>query len=216
MHAATGALPVVSRESLEVASATRSSNERIVRIALSAADRLLDLADHTTHNRAARLIDDTRLAAWNAQASLTPILGVDHPAIVGMQQHLDSLKDLVDQIRATHGTWDPWTPGTSENGILHGAADYFTGVAEAHRDGALRGPLQQLHEELLATTADTPQLQALRDEALALVDRNLKRQAGIPLTDAPQGYGGHPDYAELGRIRATIDLLTPTTDGLAW
>jgi hypothetical protein len=47
----------------------------------------------------------------------------------------------------------------------------------------------------------------VRDEALALIDRNLARIEGERWWIPRDGYANHPDYAELGRVRSSFQLL---------
>lgn len=52
-----------------------------------------------------------------------------------------------------------------------------------------------------------PGLEPLRRRTLELVDLNLARIAGMHPDGAPRGYANHPNYADIGRIRANIDLM---------
>jgi hypothetical protein len=69
------------------------------------------------------------------------------------------------------------------------------------RDGLvhMRSALEQLPHSAEAAP--------IRADALELIDRNLSRIAGHTPDGAVRGYGTHPDYAELGRVRAHLSLL---------
>lgn len=66
--------------------------------------------------------------------------------------------------------------------------------------------LRTLREGLSGPSAHVD-LDHLRAETLELVERNLARLEGRPLEGAARGFGRHPDYAEVGRIRANLDLM---------
>ncbi|MCW2922376.1 MAG: hypothetical protein JWL76_2250 [Thermoleophilia bacterium] len=63
-------------------------------------------------------------------------------------------------------------------------------------------------------------LVATRNETVALIERNLARLDGSTPTGAVRGYSNHPDYAEIGRIRANTSFLQeamrlePAAEGL--
>jgi hypothetical protein len=60
---------------------------------------------------------------------------------------------------------------------------------------------------------DVPsELRAMRDETVELIDRNAARMRGETPAGAIQGWGRHPDYAEVGRIRTNVELLRSITD----
>lgn len=56
--------------------------------------------------------------------------------------------------------------------------------------------------------ADMPAaLVKTRNETVELIERNLSRLNGTTPTGAVRGYSNHPDYAEIGRIRANTSFL---------
>jgi hypothetical protein len=56
-----------------------------------------------------------------------------------------------------------------------------------------------------------PQLQPVRTSIDELVELNVARINGRSPRGAVRGYSNHPDYAELGRIRANLSLLAKAT-----
>ena len=60
-----------------------------------------------------------------------------------------------------------------------------------------------------ASTAERrdPSVRAIATDALQLVDHNLARIQRTPFAAGGDGYAGWPDLAEVGRVRATVDLL---------
>ncbi len=63
----------------------------------------------------------------------------------------------------------------------------------------------------------TRELQPVYDETLVLLDRNIARMQGNHDPAAVRGYANHPDYAEVGRVKAGFDLLLaarPDADAL--
>jgi hypothetical protein len=74
------------------------------------------------------------------------------------------------------------------------------------RDARIRGPLADnlaAVREQLAGARVPDELIATRGEMVELADRNLARMAGTRLDT----YDHHPDYAEIGRIVATMNLV---------
>ena len=71
---------------------------------------------------------------------------------------------------------------------------------------AAKSWLQDVQRELLAASGTGPAAQ-VRDDALALIDRNLARIDGERWWRPLDGYSNHPDYAELGRVRSTYRFL---------
>ncbi|MCW2920346.1 MAG: hypothetical protein JWL76_220 [Thermoleophilia bacterium] len=72
----------------------------------------------------------------------------------------------------------------------------------------VEGTLKLLRSGLVADApAADPAVGALRRQTLELVDRNLSRLAGHTPEGEVVGYGRHPDYAEVGRVRANVTLL---------
>lgn len=84
------------------------------------------------------------------------------------------------------------------------------GLPSNERDGvygAMRTFALDARTRLEGFTDLSPQLQRVRDDAAELVDRNIRRMARFELGDPNRGYANHPDYAELGRVEASIKLL---------
>ncbi|MCW2922281.1 MAG: hypothetical protein JWL76_2155 [Thermoleophilia bacterium] len=72
--------------------------------------------------------------------------------------------------------------------------------------GMKGAPLQQIMEGVRATLAARslrPEFEQVRTATLELIDRNLERMSGVR-TDT---FGRHPDYAEVGRVAAQLQLL---------
>jgi hypothetical protein len=63
-----------------------------------------------------------------------------------------------------------------------------------------------LHESLGAIGAPA-ELRSVHDETMTLLERNLLRIDRSAPVAGPRGFSNHPDYAEIGRIRANVDLL---------
>jgi hypothetical protein len=86
--------------------------------------------------------------------------------------------------------------------VLRGSAD---------RPGAsMEGTLRAISDGL-AAPAVHEELEPLRLQTLELVERNLARLQGHTPEGAVRGYGRHPDYAEIGRVRANLDLIDSVT-----
>ncbi len=81
-----------------------------------------------------------------------------------------------------------------------------------HSGSAVRGENLRNGLEIAArrlqAELDDPELEALRLEAVELIDRNIDRMLGR----RADTYGRHPDYAEVGRVVATVRLLARLAD----
>jgi hypothetical protein len=66
----------------------------------------------------------------------------------------------------------------------------------------LRLVMEATRERLVSRTL-RPEFEQLRTDVLALLDRNLDRMRGVRLDT----FGQHPDYAEVGRVAAQLQLL---------
>ncbi len=71
----------------------------------------------------------------------------------------------------------------------------------------VRGTLEAIRDSLGDGADLEPALRKLHEQTRELVDRNLSRLAGRTPQGAVKGYSNHPDYAEIGRIRANLQLL---------
>lgn len=73
----------------------------------------------------------------------------------------------------------------------------------------VKGTLELIREGIAGHkgTDANPNVATIRQETLELIDRNLARLAGNHPDGAVRGYVNHPDYAEIGRIRANLGLL---------
>ncbi len=108
--------------------------------------------------------------------------------------------------------------------VMLGIRRPATSPTQARSELALvRAHLDDL-EQLLESARDLPKARQIVDDARELVARNQARLAGRTPEGAVVGYGRHPDYAELGRIRASISALRVLAEqqppgaatGLAW
>lgn len=110
----------------------------------------------------------------------------------------------VHQLGGSHYTGDP--AGKLEDiraWVANDPTKYLSGPIDgpyrARRVlGAANRILRQVPEQLTGPVA------GLRDETVDLVERNLGRMDG----SRRDTYGRHPDYAEIGRIRANLPLLS--------
>ena len=86
--------------------------------------------------------------------------------------------------------------------VLRGSVD---------RPGAgTEGTLRAIADSLTAPGAHE-ELEPLRLQTLELVERNIARLQGRTPSGAVRGYGNHPDYGEIGRVRANLDLIDAVT-----
>lgn len=86
--------------------------------------------------------------------------------------------------------------------VLRGSGD--------HPGEGAKETLRTLRESLARRPADA-ELEQLRGQTLELIDRNIARMEGRTPAGAVRGYSNHPDYAEVGRIRANIDIFDAVT-----
>jgi hypothetical protein len=72
---------------------------------------------------------------------------------------------------------------------------------------SVQSTLALMQQSLRTTPAPSPELEPVRAQTLELVERNLARLSGHTPAGAVRGYSNHPDYGEVGRIRANMTLL---------
>ena len=81
---------------------------------------------------------------------------------------------------------------------------------------SVRSSLELIRDGMRTTPAPSAELAPIHKQTLELLDRNIARLGGTTPDGAIRGYSNHPDYAEVGRIRANMTLLeharTTTTD----
>lgn len=75
----------------------------------------------------------------------------------------------------------------------------------------VRGALHAIDQDLAAMTVPT-QFEDLYAQTKVLIDRNIGRMEGRHDPSAVRGYSIHPDYAEVGQIRANGVLLRAVRD----
>jgi hypothetical protein len=88
-------------------------------------------------------------------------------------------------------------------------------AATGELSGTTQASAKQLVTELAAlehAPANMPdELAELWRQTRRLVDANLQRIRGTTPKGEVRGYGSHPDYAQVGRIRANIELIRRMT-----
>jgi hypothetical protein len=67
--------------------------------------------------------------------------------------------------------------------------------------------LESLHNVLSKDGTVIPAMNDLRDETLALIDRNLARHAHRRLAGDIDGFSGYEDFADIGQIKTNIDFM---------
>jgi hypothetical protein len=72
---------------------------------------------------------------------------------------------------------------------------------------SIRSTLEILRGNLAGMTGVPDELAGIRAQTIELVDRNVARLNGSTPAGAVRGYSNHPDYGEIGRIRANLTLL---------
>lgn len=146
-------------------------------------------------------------SAWNEQLDPRHLerVGRALDAIVAGSATTDQL-ELVLINRARLGALVADRPPEQQRAIAHAMLRGTADGPGATMEGTL---------EVLRTSLDAPgahgELEPLRLQTLELVERNLQRLRGSTPEGAVRGYSTHPDYAELGRARANLDLLEQVT-----
>jgi hypothetical protein len=85
------------------------------------------------------------------------------------------------------------------------ATTVLRGTADAPGEG-VKETLRTLRASLAQRPTDA-ELDELRATTIELIDRNIARMEGRTPEGAVRGYSNHPDYAEVGRIRANLDIF---------
>ncbi|MCW2922377.1 MAG: hypothetical protein JWL76_2251 [Thermoleophilia bacterium] len=86
-------------------------------------------------------------------------------------------------------------------------AEVMLNVDDVAASRSVKSTLELLRSNLQPPSELPAQFTQLHANTVELIDRNLARLNGHTPAGAVQGYSNHPDYAEIGRIRANVSLL---------
>jgi hypothetical protein len=81
------------------------------------------------------------------------------------------------------------------------------GVDSVAGSRSVKSTLEVLRDNVRAGAALPTELEPVRSQTIEMIDRNLARLDGKTPAGAIRGYSNHPDYAEIGRIRANVALM---------
>ncbi|MCB0878422.1 MAG: hypothetical protein KDC46_05515 [Thermoleophilia bacterium] len=150
----------------------------------------LDAAAHQSPRAFDHQADLLRLQAWVERqpraATITPAEPVERSAL---RRFLDP--ESLDDAAAL--------PRTEQAAVL---ADVL-GAGGSYTPREVHGALVAARRYLADTDVSDPHVRGLAQDAVDLVDRNVTRTSG----GGNDGFGVHPEYAELGRVSSAIRLL---------